>query len=106
MLSIKDYIESGEQKDMISDVLRQIVPDIETEEYEELTEMVINKLHSINEYKAGVLIDSNSVLKNAANELDVETSKFLDTFVYFSLIVENVWLIKQLSEVIGGIKDE
>ncbi len=99
MESIKDYAEQGFQKDLIVDILRQIVPDVSVAEYEELTEMVAYKIQFMTEYRTSLASSTEVKLAETAAKLGVTEDHVLDTFIHFSLIVENVWLAKQLLDV-------
>jgi hypothetical protein len=97
MASIKDYAETEFQKDLISQVLR-VFPNIASEEYEEITEMVATKINDMNKMREAMNVHKGEQLDFFADQYKTTPQNILDSFVYFVLIVENVILNKSLME--------
>jgi len=100
MESIKGYADLGYQKDLISQLLKQAFIGIPEERHEEMTELVFTKIHQMNDLKNSIKGQTGEIIADAAVMYDTTEEQVLDSFMYFSLIVENSFLIKQLSEMI------
>ncbi len=100
MDSIKDYVEMEYQKDLISQLLKQVFVDTDETSYEEYTEMVFAKIHQQNSIRRNFKNNRGDALTHTAEYYGVTPDTVLDAFLYFNLIVENIFLIKQLSEYI------
>jgi hypothetical protein len=98
MESVRDYVEMEYQKDLISQLLKQVFVDASEKDYEELTEMVFNKIHLQNSIRQNFKITKEDSLARTAEYYGVTTNAVLDAFLFFNLVVENVFLTKKLSE--------
>ena len=97
--SIKDFVMSSRKKDMINSILRKSFSDVSEEEYEELTNLVFNKIDAMNEFREFLRTNADDELSKVAEEYTVDEDAVLDSFVYFVLILENVYLRNQLSKI-------
>jgi hypothetical protein len=98
MESIKDYAEVAYQKDLINMLLRQLFVGLTDQDYVEYTEMVCSKIHQQNGIRKSIRTDKGDYLESTATYYGVTTDAVLDAFMYFNLVVENIFLIKQLSK--------
>lgn len=102
MESIKDYAEKGFQKDMVTQILKQAFLNIGDEEQETITNLVIDKIDEMNSYRTDLAAKADPTLDSTADEFGISPQVVLDTFIYFTLIVENVWLTKKLEDITRG----
>lgn len=100
MNSIRDYAEIEYQKDLISQLIKQSYVGIPEEEFEELTELIFVKLHRMNDLRSKVELKNNDEISNTAEAYSTSEDKVIDSFIYLTLIVENVILSKKLKEYI------
>lgn len=99
-ISLKEYVETVKQKDLISQLLKQTFISIPPEHYEELTDLVLEKLKATNMVRQHIKKTSGAVIEETAIANGVTESDVIDSFVYFFLIVENTILARQLEELI------
>jgi hypothetical protein len=104
MNSIKEYVNESYQKDLISQLLKQAFTNISESEYEELTEMISTKLLVLNNLRDMMNKNSNDELEAAAKSFGVEKENVISTFLYFSLVVENTILTKQIGDLLCQIE--
>jgi len=98
MSSVGTYVELEYQKDLISQLIKQAYIDINPEEHEEMTEIVFAKIHQMNQMRAVLAKSGEDSIARTASEHNVTTDNVLDSFLYFTLVVENALLMKQLAE--------
>ena len=96
--SIRDYVESAKQKDLISQLLKQSFISIPPEYYEEMTELILEKLRTTNAVRKFISEKNKDIIEETARINEVTENAVIDSFVYFFLIVENVLLAKQVEE--------
>lgn len=96
--SFKDYVESEKQKVMINSIIQDAFSEIPKEEYEQMTNLVYNKINKLNEIRALMKHRGDESLQKSAKESGVNIDTVLDGIIYFSLIIENAWLTKMLSD--------
>lgn len=94
--SIKDYVENVHYKDMITQILRAAYTNIEEDEFEEITELINNKLAYMVEYKKTLAAESEESLRESAEMHGTSPDNILDAFIYFTLIVDNVIMQEEL----------
>jgi len=102
--SIKGYADLGYQKDLISQLLKQAFIGIPEDRHEEMTELVFTKIHQLNDLKNNIKGQTGGAITDAAAMYDTTEEQVLDSFMYFSLVVENSFLIKQLAELIQAVE--
>ena len=98
MESIKDYAEVAYQKDLINMLLRQLFVGLTDQDYVEYTEMVCSKINQLNNVRRDLKTNKGDYLESTATYYGVTNDAVLDAFMYFNLVVENIFLIKQLSK--------
>lgn len=96
MDTIKEYVEAQNQKDAISQLLRCLNISIDEDYQEEVTEAVLVKIKAMQEVSVLVKEVNKDVIKTTAETYGVTEDSVLDSFMYFSLLVENVILHMQL----------
>lgn len=101
MESIKTFAEMARQKDLIHHLLRTAYPSIPEEAYEDFTEMVFNKMVQQGAQRATLEANSNGSLDATAEQYGVTKDIVLDSFMYFNLLVENIWLTTQIAELLA-----
>ena len=101
MESIKTFAEMARQKDLIHHLLRTAYPSIPEEAYEDFTEMVFNKMVQQGAQRAALESNSDGSLETTAEQYGVTKDIVLDSFMYFNLLVENVWLATQIAELLA-----
>lgn len=106
MDSIKSYAELEYQKDLISQLLKQAFIGIPKERHEEMTERVFAKIHQMNQLRSIIKQSTASVIIDTAERYGSSEDQVLDSFMYFSLIVENAFLTKQLVDYIQSEDDD
>jgi hypothetical protein len=100
MSSVGNYVELEYQKDLIAQLLKRAYINIEPEQHEELTEIVFAKIHQMNQMRAVLAGNSEESVIKTADEYGVTVDSVLDSFMYFTLVVESALLMKVLSECI------
>ena len=98
MKSIKNYFEETLHKDAIVQILKTTFTEIPEEDYEEITEMIAYKLAYMNHYRDRLEMDGAIDLGKTAKAFGVPKKAIIDSFVYFTLIVDNVLLQKELAQ--------
>jgi len=101
MATLGTYVEIEYQKDLISQLLKQAFINIDSELYEEMTELVFAKIHQMNQVRALLADSSGDIIEKTAGQYGASTDNVLDSFMYFTLVVENAMLMKQLAECIA-----
>ena len=99
MNKMEDYIKSENQKYSISQIIRNTCPNIE--DHEKVTNLVYDKIASIEELKNILRQNSMEYIKAALKKGGKESLKpeqIIESLVYFSLIVENVWLTEEIEK--------
>lgn len=104
-MGMKTYVDSEFQKTMIQQLLRTTFKNIDECEYDLLTDRIAEKLENMRKMRDTLEEKENASLTEAAEKHGVSYSAVLDSFVYFQLIVENVWLIRYL-EIVQAANDE
>lgn len=100
MNSIKQYAESEFRKTLINQLLKSAFNNIKLEEYDEITELVAKKIKSMNTIRESLRSASKESISKTASDFNIDENSVLDSFIYFTLIVENVLLTKKLLEVL------
>jgi predicted DNA-binding protein YlxM (UPF0122 family) len=98
MSSIKDYVDENMHKDAITQILKTTFKEVKAEDYEEVTEMVAAKLAYMNVYRKSLEETDPGDLQEVADSFNVPKESIVDSFVYFTLILDNVLLQKELAE--------
>ena len=101
MVSIVDYVEDVNIKTMINDVLRKFFfsdSNVDEELEGKLIEEVFDKIDFLEGLKDSLLDNDDGTIREVADRLNVSHEKVINTFIYFSLIVENIWLTKALMD--------
>lgn len=99
MNNMEDYIKSENQKYNINQIIRNTCPNID--DHEKVTNLVYDKIAYIEELKN--ILRQNSIehikdnLKKEGNEL-LKPEQIIESLIYFSLIVENVWLTEEIEK--------
>jgi hypothetical protein len=99
MTNIVDYVQSENKKNLISQIIKNTFSNID--DYEKMTELVHEKFKSIETLRADLMTTSLDKIKEslrAENNTSNTPEQIVDTLVYFSLIIENVWLVKELNK--------
>lgn len=97
-MSMKDFVTDEMKKDMIGQLLSNSFPFIDKSEYPIMTELVIEKLSVMRSLRTTIAENDASVIGKVAEANKVEKDAVLDSFIYFYLITENVYLTKALLE--------
>lgn len=105
MDSVRSYVLEENQKDLIKQFLKQIFVDVKEPDYEELTELIATKLRELNTLRKNMEEFDEKGLSKIASEFDIDKEQIVDAFIYFSLIVENTLMLKQISILIEKIQD-
>lgn len=106
MNSVRGYVLEANQKDLITQFLKQIMSGVEETDYEELTELISTKLSDLNKLRRDMEEFDAKGLSKIASEFDIQPEAIVDAFIYFSLIVENTLLLKQLAILISQIQTD
>jgi hypothetical protein len=102
MDSIKQYAESEFRKTLINQLLKQAFANIKLQEYDEVTELVANKIKSMTTMRESLKTASHTSIAKTASDFNVDEDSILDSFIYFTLVVENVLLTKKLLELLSN----
>jgi hypothetical protein len=97
-MSMRDFATDELKKDMIGQLLSNSFPFIDKSEYPVMTELVLEKLSAMSNLRAVIAENDASVIGKVAEANGVEKDAVLDSFIYFYLITENVYLTKALLE--------
>lgn len=106
MESIKTFAEMAHQKDLIHHLLRTAYPSIPEEAYEDFTEMVFNKIVQQGAQRNALEKQSDGSLEHTAKMYGTTKDTVLDSFMYFNLLVENVWLTTQIAQLLTKEDDD
>lgn len=98
MSTLGNFIELEAQKSMIRHILKSSQLDFEEDEMMEMVEDVQKKLLAMRVHREYLRIKEQDSLAKVSEDNEADPEAVLDSFVYFSLILENVWLKKQLSK--------
>lgn len=97
--NITDYVAAEQKKVLISQIIKSTFNSIE--DYEEATELVYSKLKSIDKLRDLLKQNSLEHIKESLkteNNTKVAPEQVIDAWVYFALVVENVWLSSELNK--------
>lgn len=106
MSSIKDYVDENAHKDMITQILQIAFKDIDEADYEEVTEMVAAKLAYMDVYRKSLENSDEGELQKVADSFGESKETILSSFIYFTLILDNVLLQKELAEYLPDEEDD
>ena len=106
MDSMKNFAEIEFQKDLVSNLLKQSFIDIDDTEYEEFTDLILGKIHLMNSMRTKVEEEAGDTLAETAERYETTTDHIIDAYLYFTLIVENVFLARKLIEATEDSEDE
>ena len=106
MNSIKDYVNENMHKDAITQILKTTFKEVKEEDYEEVTEMIAAKLAYMNVYRRSLEEIDDGDLQEAADSFGVPRDAIVDSFVYFTLVLDNVLLQKELAEYLPYDEEE
>jgi uncharacterized protein YaaW (UPF0174 family) len=96
MSTLGNFIELEAQKSMIMHILKNSELKLTSEELLEISDEVQNKLLAMRIYREHLKIKEADSLSKVSDEHGADVDAVLDSYVYFSLILENVWLKRML----------
>jgi hypothetical protein len=96
MESIKTFADDNAKKDMILAVLKESFHMIPREDYLVMVDLVFTKLASMQKYRKKMLEKDEEALRDVAESYGVDVDAVLDSYLYFLLIVESVYLQREL----------
>ena len=96
MSTLGNFIELEAQKSMIMHILKNSELILTDEELIEISDEVQNKLLAMRIYREHLKIKESDSLAKVSDEHGADVDAVLDSYVYFSLILENVWLKRML----------
>lgn len=98
MSTLGNFIELETQKGMIRHIIKNSELDLSENELTELAIEVQNKLLYMHTYRERLRLQEEGSLDKVAEEYGTDAEAVLDSFVYFSLVLECVWLKKKLDK--------
>lgn len=96
MSTLGNFVELTAQKGMIRHILKTSALDLSPEELDEMVTLIQRKLLQTSLYRENLREKEAEALEKVSKEYDADAEAVLDSYVYFSLIVENVWLKKKM----------
>ena len=96
MSTLGNFIELEAQKSMIVHILKNSELELTDDELDEVSNEVQKKLLAMRIYREHLKIKEFDSLARISEEHDADADAVLDSYVYFSLILENVWLKRML----------
>ena len=98
MSTLGNFVELTAQKGMIRHILKTSALELSPEELDEMVALIQKKLLQTSLYRESLREKEAEALDRVSKEYDANVDAVLDSYVYFSLIVENVWLKKKMEE--------
>lgn len=92
MSLLKEYADGEIKKGMVAYLLKNMFPHVPEDQYEDLTEVILNKFAFMNSLRAFIAEKEAEQIKQTAEDNDVTEDAVLDSFVYFYLVAETSWL--------------
>lgn len=106
MDSIKSFADENTKKDMILELLRDSFPMVPEEDYSVMVDMVFAKLKTMSNYREFLKKKDILALDEAATMYDADIEAILDSYLYFFLVVETVYLQRTLFKLIDKIEEK
>lgn len=96
MSTLGNFVELTAQKGMIRHILKTSAMELSPEELDEMVTLIQKKLLQMTVYRDRLRDKEAEALDKISEDYDADSEAVLDSYVYFSLIVENVWLKKKM----------
>lgn len=100
MNTLKNYMEAELRKTMINRLLKTAFINIPAEDFDEYTEMIMTKIDNLNTLKDNIktFFGNGEDIKTIMEQYQTSEEEVLNSFLFMTLVVENVYLTKVIAQ--------